>query len=198
MTWVKVCGLTNADDVGAAVEAGADAVGFVNVPSSPRYLAVEDIAALAKRVPVHSILLTLDLAGAEAVRVLAATRVNGIQPYGDWADEAAAAAQAAGYVVLRPVRAAADLDLTDIPGIPLLDTPSTKALGGTGKTFDWSLVADLGRRFVLAGGLGPDNVANAVRRVRPWGVDASSGLEKQPGRKDHSMVASFIAEAKKL
>ena len=100
-------------------------------------------------------------------------------------------------MVLFPQRATKGMDLSAVPGVPLLDAPSPTALGGTGRTFDWSVIADTRDRFVLAGGLGPSNVAAAIAQVRPWGVDASSGLERAPGKKDRGMVADFIAEAKK-
>ena len=105
---------------------------------------------------------------------------------------------AAGYVVLNPRRAASTLDLRVLPGIPLLDTPSDAALGGTGRAFDWRLVESLRGHFVLAGGLGPDNVGEAVDAIAPWGVDASSRLESAPGQKDPGMVAAFIEKAKRL
>jgi phosphoribosylanthranilate isomerase len=196
MTWVKVCGLTHEADVAAAVEAGADAIGLVNVPGSPRFVSRERVRALATDVPVHTILLTIDLAPAEAVAILAYAGVDGIQPYGRWSSDTARVVGDAGYVVLHPLRANRDLQLSEKVGIPLLDTPSEVSLGGTGRTFDWSIVVGAPYRFVLAGGLGPDNVADAVRLVAPWGVDASSGLEKSPGRKDHGMVADFITNAK--
>lgn len=196
MTWVKVCGLTDQTDVAAAVRAGADAVGFVSIPSSPRFVSLELAAELAAGLPVPSVLLTLDLEPGEALQVLRQTGLGGIQPYGRGAATVALATAEAGYLVLFPQEAAAGIDLGGLPGIPLLDTPSTTVLGGTGRTFDWDLVAGVEQRFVLAGGLGPNNIAAALAQVQPWGVDASSGLEVSPGRKDHGMVADFITKAK--
>jgi phosphoribosylanthranilate isomerase len=196
MTWVKVCGLKSAGDVEAAVSAGADAIGFNNVPASPRYLSLDDVTKLAADLPVATILLTIDLAPDVLVRVLASAGVDGVQPYGEHRREAAQAARDAGYIVLYPVRAGPDLDTSGLPGIPLLDTPSPTKLGGTGRTFDWSLARNVPGDFVLAGGLGPHNVEEAIRLAQPWGVDAASGLEMVKGRKDHSMVADFIAKAK--
>lgn len=196
MTWVKVCGLTSATDVAAAAAAGADAVGFVNVPSSPRYVPLEVVAGLSGGVPAQTVLLTVDLAPFELLEVLERTGVTGAQPYGNHQIEAAAAAHAAGYLVLCPVHAGVGIADAELPGIPLLDTPSRTRMGGTGRSFDWALTDGIERDFVLAGGLGPQNVADAVAQVRPWGVDASSGLEQAPGVKDHSMVADFITKAK--
>ena len=196
MTWVKVCGLTSREDVAAAILAGADAVGFVTIPSSPRFIAPEQAAILGEGARCHTVLLTLDLGPEEALALLRSTGLSGIQPYGDQAVATAVAAKAAGYLALLPQRAGSEVVLNPDAGIPLLDTPSGAALGGTGRTFDWSLVAPIRERFILAGGLGPHNVARAVSEVRPWGVDASSALERTPGQKDHGMVADFITKAK--
>jgi phosphoribosylanthranilate isomerase len=195
MTWVKVCGLTDRHDVVAVCAAGADAIGLVNVPSSPRFVTVEQAAALAAAATVPAVLLTVDLAPEATIEVLRRAGVAGLQPYGEHAAAAAVAAQQAGFLVLYPQHAVPDLELTGVPGIPLLDTPSP-VLGGSGRTFDWELLRGVEQRFVLAGGLGPDNIEEAVRRIRPWGVDASSRLEWSPGRKDHSIVADFIRKAK--
>lgn len=194
MTWVKICGLTNAGDVAATVAAGADAIGFVNVPSSPRFVTREEAADLAAGSPALSILLTLDLAPEQAVAIFGETAIDGVQPYGKYAQETVRAVVEAGGVALYPQPAGSAIEC--LPGIPLLDAPAGDKLGGTGKTFDWGLAVAIERRFVLAGGLDPDNVTSAIRAVRPWGVDASSRLEHSPGRKDRSMVATFIERAK--
>lgn len=198
MTWVKVCGLTRQIDVETAVAAGVDAVGFVSHPGSPRYVSLPAIAELAAGVPVMRVIVTVDLGAKAALTAVEATGVDGIQPYGRHAAEVAAAAVDAGVTVLRPFAARADLELPDEDGtIPLLDTPDDEVFGGTGRTFDWSWVRNLGRRFVLAGGLNPSNVAGSIRLVRPWGVDASSGLEATPGIKHPGKVAAFVQEAKR-
>ncbi|MDJ0498620.1 MAG: phosphoribosylanthranilate isomerase [Acidimicrobiia bacterium] len=196
MTWVKVCGLTNHEDVAVAVEAGADAIGLVNIETSPRYVSLAKAAGLAQGVPVHTVLLTIDAEPEHTLEFLEESGIDGVQPYGQRASEMARAATAGGYLVLNPQRAAPDLDLALTPGIPLLDTPSDTALGGTGRVFDWQLAESLTGRFVLAGGLGPDNVAAALAAVAPWGVDASSRLERVPGHKDRGMVADFVEKAK--
>lgn len=196
MTWVKVCGLTRDDDVAVAVAAGADAIGFVNVPGSPRYVTLARAAELAAGSTVQSVLLTIDRDPNEAIEMLRVTGIGGIQPYGNRAEQTAALAMAAGCLALLPQQAVPGFTVNNQSGIPLLDTPAVDALGGTGRRWDWSLVAGLDERFVLAGGLGPDNIAEAVSQVRPWGVDASSRLERTPGQKDHGMVADFITKAK--
>lgn len=196
MTWVKVCGLTSADAVTAAVVAGADAVGFVFSPASPRHRSLGEIAGLAADVPVVRVLLTVGLGREDVMAAVAATGVDAIQPYGPDRDDVAAAALAEGLMVLRPVTAGPGLVLPE-GGVPLVDTPDRERPGGTGKVFDWGLVAGLEADFILAGGLGPANVSAAVTTVRPWGVDASSGLEQAPGVKDVGKVTAFVEEAKR-
>lgn len=197
MTWVKVCGLTARADVEAAVAAGADAVGFVNVLSSPRFVPLSTIADIAAGVRIQRILLTMDARPERVVAMLEQAGMSGVQPYGKDVGATAAAAAAAGFLVLHPVSVGDEIHLDEgTVGVPLLDTAVPGSLGGTGKVFNWELADGIGRRFVLAGGLGPGNVAAAVAAVEPWGVDASSGLERVPGVKDHSMVADFVAEAK--
>ncbi len=198
MTWVKVCGLTRVEDVVAAVAAGADAVGIVLIPSSPRYVPRERAGVLvAAAEGVRRVLLTVDVAPGALEDLLDETGADGIQPYGSHASAVATAAVAAGVFVLRPVPVAAGVDLPGPEeGVPLLDAAGP-ALGGTGRRFDWELAAGIDGPWVLAGGLGPDNVAEAVAMVRPWGVDASSRLETAPGIKDHGRVAAFVREAKR-
>jgi phosphoribosylanthranilate isomerase len=194
--WVKVCGMRTPQDVAAAVEAGADAIGFVNVPKSPRFVSVAEAADLADGVPIESVLLTWDAEPEAVVETLSTTALTAVQPYGDERRAVARAALEAGHQVYFPVRAAPELDLASLPGMPLIDTPSSKQLGGTGRAFDWAIVAGLSAPFVLAGGLGPHNVSAAITAASPWGVDASSGLERSVGVKDHGMVADFIMKAK--
>lgn len=200
MTWVKVCGLTREVDVAAAVEAGADALGFVLATRSPRRIDVAKAKCLMDGLPVLRILVTADDDPETVLEAASRTGADGVQPHGEHSAEVATAAADAGLFVLRPVPVgpsgpAASLD-AEAPGIPLLDSARSDVLGGSGVSFDWSLVAHTDRRFVLAGGLGPDNVARAVRTVHPWGVDASSRLESAPGVKDPVLVADFISAAK--
>ncbi len=201
MTWVKVCGLQEEVDVAAAVEAGADAVGFVLAEGSPRRVSLERAGALMDGVPVLRILVTAHLSPEAMVEAVEATGADGIQPHGRHAAAAAAAGAAAGRFVLRPVAMGGGIpepDLTSVPEdqLPILDSAEGRRLGGTGTTFEWKAIPDLGRPFVLAGGLTPENVAGAIREVRPWGVDASSGLEVTRGVKDTGRVVAFIEEAK--
>ena len=199
MTWVKVCGLTRREDVEAAVEAGADAVGFVLAPGTPRRVDAEQAMRLGRDLSVVRVVVTVDLPPHELLFQAKQAGAEGVQPHGRHAPEASAAAAEAGYLVLRPLQVGDRIDLDEIPEgqIPLLDAHRPGMHGGTGQRFDWSLIdPGLQRRYVLAGGLGPDSVRAAVARLRPWGVDATSRLEVSPGVKDPAKVAAFVREAK--
>lgn len=198
MTWVKVCGLTRREDVEVAVAAGADAVGFVIAPESPRRIEPASVAELAAGIDAVRVLVTVDLEPSALVEAVGVAGVDGVQPHGRHSDLAAVAARDLGLFVLRPVAVRDYLDLPALPAevIPLLDTYRPGRHGGSGETFDWQLAERVPGPFVMAGGLGPDNVAAAVQTVRPWGVDASSRLEAAVGIKDHGMVTAFVREAK--
>jgi len=201
MTWVKVCGLTDERAIAAVVDGGADAAGFVLASSSPRYLSVDDAAGLMDGVPVSRFIVTVDLTVEEAMSAAEATGADGIQAHGDHSKAVTAEALGAGLLSLYPLRIEKDdvsesLRSVPVAAMPLLDTYSSDQHGGTGTTFDWSLIDDPGRPFVLAGGLGPDNVAEAVASVKPFGVDASSRLESSRGVKDPLRILDFIREAK--
>lgn len=194
--WVKTCGLRREADVAAAEDAGADAVGFVLAPSV-RQVAVAVAARLAGGTSLRTYAVTVDLHPDDVESVLEGAGVDGLQPHGAHAVEAATVASAVGAHVLLPVPVAGPTR----PGeagqgfLPLLDTPSV-AHGGTGRRFDWALIEPDGADFVLAGGLDPGTVAEAVAVVAPWGVDASSGLEAAPGRKDPAKIIAFVTAAK--
>lgn len=198
MTWVKVCGLTNEPDVEAAVDAGADAIGFVLDPASPRAVDLDTARELGRGVAAVRVLVVVDVTPEDALEALKVSGAEAIQLHGEHADETSRAVLAAGAMVLRAIAARPGLDLGPVvPGqIPLLDNRVAGMHGGTGRAFDWSLTAGITQRFVLAGGLGPDNVVRAIKMTKPWGVDASSRLERSPGIKDHGMVRRFVEEAK--
>jgi phosphoribosylanthranilate isomerase len=198
MTWVKVCGLTRREDVDAAVAAGADAVGFVVAPESPRAVSVDAVAKLASGIAIRRVVVTVGLEPAALIAAARHAGVDAVQPHGAHSAAAALAAIDEGLFVLQPIPVgeAVTQAATVSGALPLYDTADAARHGGTGRSFDWELVARLPGAFVIAGGLGPDNVADAVRAVRPFGVDASSRLEAAVGVKDHGKVAAFIREAK--
>lgn len=198
MTWVKICGLSRPEEVAVAVEAGADAVGFV-LAESPRRVTVEQARALGEGLSVRRVIVTADL---DPDRLMTAAReagADGVQPHGAHRREAAAVAARAGLFVLHPVRMDRSADPSTVPAgqVPLLDSAASGLHGGTGRPFDWSLTAGIDRPFVLAGGLGPDNIEEALERVDPWGVDASSRLESAIGRKDPERIRAFVETVKR-
>ncbi len=192
---VKICGITNPEDLKIAVEAGANALGFNFFPRSPRYVTPEQAAALARQVPA-GVLKVGVFVNESAERIEAVARQAGL----DVAQLHGECGAPAGLRIWRAVAVGPDFDPASLPAAGaealLLDAPAGSLYGGTGRTFDWSRAEGLGVKFVLAGGLGPDNVAEAVRRLRPWGVDACSRLESAPGRKDPEKVRAFVRAAR--
>jgi len=197
--WVKVCGLTRGDDVDVAVGAGADAVGFALLARSPRRIDPQLAADLAGRVGDQAeVFVLVDGSPDEAVALARRVGAGGVQPYGAEAVAIARVAYAQDLSVLLPIAVgAADPDTTMLPKgtRPLLDTAVLGLDGGTGQTFEWERARGV-PGAVIAGGLNPANVAEAIALSRAWGVDASSGLEASVGIKDHSKVRSFVVAAK--
>ena len=196
MVWDKVCGLSTEQDVEVAIEAGADAIGLVLAPS-PRQISISVAERLIRAAAgrCETVLVTVDITPAAAADAIASTGASGIQPHGRHGAEVAGSAPG---LVLRPVAARPGLDLTHIPAdqIPLIDASVNGLHGGSGTTFDWLLASDLDRRVVIAGGLGPHNVSEALRLTEAWGVDASSHLESRPGVKDHAAIRQFVRGAR--
>lgn len=197
-TRIKICGLTREADVDAAVEAGADAVGFVFYPPSPRYLTPERAAELARRVPpfVDVVGLFVNASAEEIAAACATVPLNLLQFHGD---ETPAFCRSFARPWLRAARVRPGLDLvefacsySDARGL-LLDA-FVEGYGGGGHVFDWTLIPPgLPGHLVLSGGLHADNVGDAIRRVRPVAVDVSSGVEAGKGIKDHEKIAAFVA-----
>lgn len=200
---VKICGITRVEDAEAAVAAGADWIGLNFWPRSRRYLQIEQAIQIAAAVPgdVKKVGVFVN-APAPAVEE-AATRVglDLIQFHGDEEPAFCDGGPFAGRY-LRAIRVRDAGDLRDLDryatDLFLLDAPSA-GYGGSGQTFDWSLARSAkrpGKKILLAGGLTPDNVAEAVREVRPYGVDVAGGVERAPGIKDHAKIGAFIDAAK--
>lgn len=197
--YVKVCGLSSPDGVRAAIEAGADAIGVVMSPASPRHVDVEtarSVIAAADRL-VDTVLVTNVLAAAEAARIATDLGADVLQLHGTYTVEDFAAA---GRIHSRVWRATSlKHDPQPVSGshgeeLLLLDAPKP----GDGKTWDLSVLVDVRPpgRWLLAGGLTPDNVAAAIATAEPWGVDVSSGVESAPGEKDPDLIGAFVAAAR--
>jgi len=200
-TRVKICGITRAEDLRGAIEAGADAIGLVFYPPSPRCLGLEQARELRSAVPpyVTSVALFVNPSRAEVDAVLERVRPALLQFHGEETPEFCAAF-GVPYVKACRVRAGVDLlkYLRPFSGAAgwLLDS-HVEEYGGVGERFDWSLVPAVRERpLVLSGGLTRDNVGDAIRRVRPWAVDVSSGVESAKGVKDAARIAAFIAEVR--
>ncbi len=210
---VKICGITNLEDARAAAAAGADFLGFVFYPRSPRYVTPEVagqiVAALqAEGLTVAAVGVFVDAPPAEIEHTMQRAALDLAQLHGDEPAAQVRALNGRAFKALRPRpgddEAEVSLYLSVAPEMPwapqlLVDAYRPGAYGGTGQTGDWRLAYALAQRcerLLLAGGLNPDNVAQAVVQVRPWGVDVSSGVEASPGRKDHGRVRAFIAAAR--
>ncbi len=195
---MKICGLTRADDALCAVEAGADAIGFVFWPGSPRAVSADAAGRIARS--LHGVMkvgVFVDAEPSTVARVagevgLDAVQLHGQEPIGLFAG--------LGIPLLKAVSVTSAEDVERACALPedvilLVDADDRVRRGGTGQKADWGLAAVLARRRTvwLAGGLSPANVAEAIRIVRPAAVDVSSGVEARPGVKDHARIAAFLA-----
>lgn len=203
MVRVKICGITTSEDALLAVDAGADALGFVFHPESPRCIDPEGAAAIIGQLPpfVQTVGLFVNRTADFVNRTAAFCRLDLVQLHGD---EPPAFCE---NVARRVVKAFRVKDISSLDPIRhyraaafLLDAYSPKAYGGTGLTFNWEAakVAKAYGPIILAGGLTPDNVREAVKTVIPYAVDVSSGVESTPGKKDPAKVREFIRRAKGL
>ena len=197
-TRVKICGITRPDDLDAALAAGADAIGFVFFPPSPRFVDIQRAAALIKRVPPFVACggLFVNAEPHAVADVLAAMPLDLLQFHGD---EDVRYCERFSKPYVKAARMAPGLDLVEFTrtfasaqGI-LLDA-YVESYGGAGETFDWSRVPEsLPLPIILSGGLTADNVGEAIRVVHPWAVDVSSGVESAKGIKDASKITAFVA-----
>jgi len=205
MVRVKICGITNVADALAAAQLGADVIGL-NLYKGPRRIDVERAKAIVDALPpfVSTVVLLGPDAAPKAAELCAQCRVHGVQLYGlESVDAWSEAVEPLGdRVVIKPIRVrdAADVDRIESfrADLHLLDAHVEGQDGGTGHTFDWSLAQQATRcgRIMLAGGLTPSNVAEAVRSVKPYAVDCASGVEASPGKKDEALMEEFIRNAK--
>jgi phosphoribosylanthranilate isomerase len=202
MIRVKICGLTRRDDALGAADAGADALGFVFAPGSRRPADPEVVARLAEELPpfVTLVGVFLDQPAEEVIAAARTCRLGLVQLHGS---EDEAYVRSLGLRTLKAISLSSRDDLGLLARYPgagtfLLDSAVRGERGGTGVAFDWSWAVEAKRygRIVLAGGLHPGNVAEAIRRVAPWAVDVCSGTEVSPGIKDPEKVREFIRRAR--
>ena len=201
-TRIKICGITRVEDARIAVDLGADAIGLVFYAASPRKVSLDQAPAIIAAIPpfVTVVGLFVDPAQELVESVLRGCSLSLLQFHGD---EAPDFCRGFGLPYIKAARVRADADLVQYLSRYhaaqgwLLDAYHDRLYGGTGEPFDWKLIPrDLARPVILSGGLTPDNVGAAVRQVRPWAVDVSSGVEAAKGVKDAAKIAAFISGVK--
>jgi phosphoribosylanthranilate isomerase len=201
---VKICGLTNAPDALAAVDAGADALGFMFYEPSPRHISIRDALEIIRELPpfVMKVGVFVDAPEDLVMRAISDCGLNLLQFHGQETPEYCTQF---GLMSMKAFRIRDAESLRVLPEYPtdawLLDAFVAGKPGGTGEKFNWELAIEarkLGRPIFLAGGLTPANVAEAVSLVQPYGVDVSSGVEAEPGKKDHEKVRAFIRAARSV
>ena len=198
---VKICGITNIEDALQAVEAGADALGFVFYAKSPRFVTPQEVQKIIAQLPpfVTTVGLFVNEPISRIRRAMAAAQLDVVQLHGDEQPEDCL------LELLPVIKALRVKDASSLDGVGsyqvsaiLLDAWSDEHYGGTGLSFDWQLAERLtGKRpLILAGGLNPENVGSAVAQIRPYAVDVSSGVEARPGEKEHQKVTEFIRQVR--
>ena len=204
MTKAKICGIKTVKDAFAAMEAGADLIGFNFYPKSPRYIDVgqcRDIMSVMRKYAQIAYVGVFVNAPVEEVRATLDTcALTLAQLHGDETPEMLEALHGRAFKAFRGVPLGLDgFVRNDAPAF-LMDASVKDAYGGTGQTADWSAATELAKQYplLLAGGLTPENVADAVQQVRPWGVDVASGVESSPGVKDRLKMREFVRAAKSL
>jgi len=205
MVLVKICGITNYADAQAAVEAGANSLGLNFYPRSPRFIAKADAAKIRIRLPgnVESVGVFVNASAADVAALYRDVRFGAAQLHGDETPEMVAELSRM-LKVIKAFRVAADFPLDKLEEYRgaaafLLDADEAGQYGGTGHRADWMAAqkAAATHRIILAGGLTVQNVGEAIRFVRPYGVDVASGVETKPGRKDHGQLREFIQEVRR-
>lgn len=198
-TWVKICGITNKEDALHAVESGADLIGFIFWNKSKRYVPEGEVKSIVDSLggTVKTVGVFVDEDLEELNKLVIGTGIDYVQLHGSESIEYVRGVEAEVIKAVR-VKGKSDiekaLEFKDVADYILLDTFVEGEQGGTGKTFDWSLVSRLSDEVpvILSGGLNVDNIRDAIEVVKPFGVDVSSGVEKTPGVKDSEKVTNFI------
>ena len=205
MIRVKICGITNAADALAAIDAGANLLGFNFYAKSPRHITEAEAAKIRPQLPkkIKVVGVFVNAPPAEAAALCKSLKLDAAQLHGDETPETVAE-MARSLTVFKAFRVEPDFRLETLDEYAeafafLFDAANTGQYGGTGRTTDWDVArrAAVGRRIILAGGLNAENVAAAVRIVRPYAVDVASGVESKPGKKDHGRLREFIREVRR-
>jgi phosphoribosylanthranilate isomerase len=199
--FVKICGITNLEDAVFSVQSGANALGFIFYDKSPRHVEPETVHRIVKQLPesVARIGVFVNPTVEDVSTICRHIRLTALQVYGNQSD---GELRALGMNVIKAFQVDSRFDVEQLRRYSvdafLLDTFVGGKAGGTGKTFDWEIAQRATKfgRVILSGGLNPDNIADAVRFVRPYGVDVCSGVEERPGKKDLKKVEEFIRKAR--
>lgn len=197
----KICGITRLEDAMVAAQVGADAIGLVFYPGSPRHITIEQAKPIAELLAGHIqlVALTVNASVAYIKQLIAVLPIDILQFHGDespqFCRQFALPYWKAIAVDSRESLLQANVLYSDAQAL-LLDTPNQCLPGGTGQVFDWQLIPKLHKAIVLAGGLTVANVAEAIAQVNPWGVDVSSGVEASKGIKDHAKIKQFITQVR--
>ena len=203
MTFVKICGITNIEDALAAVDAGADSLGFNFYRRSPRFVTALDARRIIERLPATTLTVGVfvnEVEPTDVVRIADQAGVRAVQLHGDEPPDYCAALS--DRYVIKALRvnssfAAANIADYNVDAV-MLDGFDANLRGGTGRVFDWAIAREVQKRvpkLFLAGGLSPENVQDAIEAVNPYAVDACSSLESVPGKKDLARMTSFIERA---
>lgn len=199
MTFVKICGITNLVDALVAIEYGADALGFNFYRPSPRFIQPALAREIIEQIPesVLTVGVFVNEAPEDLKAIAGEANVSGLQLHGDESPQYCAALE--GWYVIKALNVSADFHEQKVSEYEvdaiLLDASHPKLRGGTGQVADWSVARRanrMGRRILLAGGLSPGNIREAITDVNPYGIDACSGLEESPGIKDHDLLKLFM------
>lgn len=202
MVKVKICGITNLEDALAAAEAGADALGFVFYPESPRFIEPGEVRNIISKLPVFITTVGVFVDESEEM-IRRIIRESGVQTLQFHGEESPLLCMRFREKVIKAVRVKDAESINSMKMYPLdtflLDTYHEKVKGGTGRTFDWKIAEKAKEygRIILSGGLTPSNVGEVIARVQPYGVDVSSGVEISPGKKDHRKIREFMKEVRR-
>jgi phosphoribosylanthranilate isomerase len=205
MIRVKICGITNSADAMAAIDAGANLLGFNFYEKSPRHIKQAEAAKIRRQLPkrVQAVGIFVNPLPADVIALRKSLKLDAVQLHGDESPDFVANIASAAPVI-KAFRVEPEFPLATLDEYPgafafLFDAAHTGQYGGTGRTTDWDAArrAALSHRIILAGGLKVENVGAAIRIVRPYGIDVASGVESSPGKKDHGRLREFIQEVRR-
>jgi len=200
---VKICGITNYKDAAAAVEMGADLLGFNFYPKSPRYIPADDAAKIISKLPafVDTVGVFVNASLEQIRKVTDCCQLNWVQLHGDEDPQFCRSLLKLNTAVIKAIRIKDQKDIQQaenyLSDAVLLDSFDSKRYGGTGKTFDWNFISHTNKRIFLAGGINPENAA-AAAMLNVYAIDVCSGIESEPGKKDHKKMSKLFENIRRL